>query len=218
WTAHYLAFQHLLDLKLVLEMLVTQEKEAPRESKIIVMGDTVAHKKGTDMIAIIEDPVFWHTILRIVKHIESLALAENLTQTTHCRLDKVLVTFGFLISQYQSLLTQSTSEDCRMIQAILNSLEKRWSKCNQEVFIVAAILNPIYKTLPFAQLGIFTNSSVYGILSQLWQRFYQENPPPTLLSELYDYLNNKGVYKTFLRFVASLKADTTGKVSIQKLI
>ncbi|KIK79484.1 hypothetical protein PAXRUDRAFT_16309 [Paxillus rubicundulus Ve08.2h10] len=98
-----------------------------------------------------------------------------------------------------------------MIQAILDSLAKQWSKCDQEVFIVAAILNPIYKISPFTQLGIFTNSGVYGILSQLWQQFYQENPPPTRLSELYDYLDNKGVYKMFLRFVASLKADTTGK-------
>ncbi|KAF9232801.1 ribonuclease H-like domain-containing protein [Melanogaster broomeanus] len=171
WTAHYLAFRCLLDLKLVLEMLVTREKEAPRESKIMVTGDIAARKKGADMLATIEDPLFWHTVLRIVKHIEPLALAANLTQTAHCQLDEVLITFGFLISQYH--------------------LEKRWGKCDQEVFITATILNPVYKISPFAQLSIFTNSGVYGILSQLWQRFYQENPPPTLLSELYDYLDNK---------------------------
>ncbi|KIK75032.1 hypothetical protein PAXRUDRAFT_422094, partial [Paxillus rubicundulus Ve08.2h10] len=46
---------------------------------------------------------------------------------------------------------------------------------------------------------------------KLWLRFYQQDPPTTLLSELHDYLENKGVYKSFPQYVASLKADTTGK-------
>lgn len=42
WTAHYLAFQRLLDLKQTLEILVSHKKEAPNGSKIIVAGDPMS--------------------------------------------------------------------------------------------------------------------------------------------------------------------------------
>ena len=126
--------------------------------------------------------------------------------------------FGFLIAQYRELKLQSTfEEESGMIQAIVNSLEKQWSKCDQEVFFAAVILNPVYKASPFAQLDTFTNSGIYGILSRLWTRFYCEEPPSTLLSELFDYIGNTGAYKSFPSFIASLKADMTGKVSLTHL-
>ena len=66
WTAHYLAFHRLLDLKQTLEILVSREKEAPNGSKIIVAGDATSQKKGSEIIKIIEDSLFWHMILRFI--------------------------------------------------------------------------------------------------------------------------------------------------------
>ena len=66
WTAHYLAFRCLLDLKQTLEILVSHKKEAPNGLKIIVAGNATSRKKGSEIIKIIEDSLFWHTILRFV--------------------------------------------------------------------------------------------------------------------------------------------------------
>ncbi|KAG1726523.1 uncharacterized protein EDB91DRAFT_1061573, partial [Suillus paluster] len=61
WTAHYLTFRRLLDLKFALDILVRQEKSLRRDSKIIT-GDTASQKKATEMLALIEDPVMWMTL------------------------------------------------------------------------------------------------------------------------------------------------------------
>ena len=134
----------------------------------------------------------------------------------HCCLDEILITFGFLTAWYKTLINDTLSlEEHQMIQSITDSLEKCWSKCEQDVFYAAVILNPFYKTSPFAQLDIFTNAAIYDMLSQLWKQFYQQEPPPALLTDLFDYLNNRGTYRSLPGFIAALNTDSTGKVSCQ---
>ena len=108
------------------------------------------------------------------------------------------------------LLNAATFKERHTIQSIIDSLEKRWSKCEQEVFLAAVILNPIYKTLPFAPLNTFTNSGIYQLLSQLWTHSFQQDPPHELLTELFDYMGNTAAYASIPNFLAALKADPTG--------
>ena len=65
WTAHYLAFRRLLDLKFALDILVRQEKDlqVSRDSKIVT-GDAAAQRKATAMLKLIEDPVMWLILTR----------------------------------------------------------------------------------------------------------------------------------------------------------
>ncbi|OAX31032.1 hypothetical protein K503DRAFT_806433, partial [Rhizopogon vinicolor AM-OR11-026] len=164
WTAHYLAFRHLLDLKFTLDILVRQEKDLGRNSKIVT-GDAAAWRKAMEMLKLIEDPVMWIILAWMVGHLQPLALVINFAQAAHCRLDEVLIVFGFLISRYTDLREKATSEEEQtLLWAVIDSLEKRWSKCDQDVFLAAVILNPLYRTKPFARFRKFMNAGVITLL------------------------------------------------------
>ena len=62
WTAHYLAFKRLLELKWVLETVVRQDSLRLANDQILVSGDTRSKTKARNMIKIIEDPSFWYSI------------------------------------------------------------------------------------------------------------------------------------------------------------
>ena len=73
WTAHYLAFRCLLELKLPLRALVNQDAMAPSGQQILVpLGSTAANKKkAREMVAIIENPTFWLSLDRYATHYSS---------------------------------------------------------------------------------------------------------------------------------------------------
>jgi len=75
-------------------------------------------------------------------HLEPLGKAANATQNQHCRLDDVLLTFGSLYLQF---FRQTDPEDTLIRTAVLDSLNKRWSKTEQEVFVAAVVLNPMMR-------------------------------------------------------------------------
>ncbi|KAH7919498.1 hypothetical protein BV22DRAFT_1090514, partial [Leucogyrophana mollusca] len=153
WTAHFLAFRRLLDLKWALDILVKQENDRGPGEKKIITGDAAARGKAREMFALIDSPLFWQITTRTVKHIEPLSLAVNFAQAAHCRLDEVLIIFAYLCLRYQQLHNEGSSQDHDLIAVIIASLETRWSKCDQDIFIAAVILNPLYKIEPFAQLS-----------------------------------------------------------------
>lgn len=134
----------------------------------------------------------------MLTHIGPLTLAVNFAQAAHCCLDEVLVILGYLISKYLSLLmTTSNPDDQIGLCMIINSLEKRWSKCDQTVFIAAVILNPLYKARPFAQIRQFTTAGITSLLLKLWQQFQLTPAPESLHKEILDYLQDQGDYEGF---------------------
>lgn len=66
WTAHYLAFRRLLELKLFIQALVSEDAMAPEDQKILTpQGSSTANKrKAREMVVIIEDGRFWHSLAR----------------------------------------------------------------------------------------------------------------------------------------------------------
>ncbi|KAG1726294.1 ribonuclease H-like domain-containing protein [Suillus lakei] len=197
WTAHYLAFRRLLDLRATLDILVRQERERGNDARIVT-GDAASRQKARRMLELIEDPFMWHVLARMLTHIGPLALAVNFAQAAHCRLDEVLIILGYLISKYLGLLETTTSPDDQIgLRAIIDSLEKRWSKCDQTVFIAAVILNPLYKAKPFAQIRQFTTAGITSLLLKLWQRFQSSPVPESLRKEILDYLQDRGDYECF---------------------
>ncbi|KAL4081226.1 hypothetical protein J3A83DRAFT_4185076 [Scleroderma citrinum] len=94
----------------------------------------VSQAQAAAMLKLIENPLFWHTLARILLHIQPLALAVNCTQAAHCQLDEVLIMFGFLTLTYTEMLKDASEEDEIMITRIMNSLKKCWSKSEQELW------------------------------------------------------------------------------------
>ncbi|KAL4062767.1 hypothetical protein J3A83DRAFT_4088843 [Scleroderma citrinum] len=84
-----------------------------------------------------------------------------------------------------------------MISVIVNNLEKHWEKNDQKVFVAAVILNPMYKTRPFAQICKFIHASIYLLLVKLWKWFYPDTQPLIKLQEkMMAYLQSVGGYES----------------------
>lgn len=127
------------------------------------------------------------------EHLEPLAIAANITQATHCRLDTVLLTFGYLVIRYQAMASRSV-EDPVGCTAILNSLEKRWLAADQLVFIAAVIINPFFRTTPFASHPRFINARIKALLASLYFRFFRSEAPSMFFDEVHDFLMGSGQY------------------------
>jgi hypothetical protein len=138
-------------------------------------------------IAVIKNSAFWHALARYVffkkyrramthpcinrikNFLEPLAIASNITQADSARVDIVLITFAFLYIRYSKLLE---AEDIKARDVILASIERRWLKTDQDVFIAGVLLNPFHKAKPFRAASFSTVAGLYNLLHCLWKRFY----------------------------------------------
>ena len=123
-------------------------------------------------------------------HLQPLVVTANVTQAAFCCLDMVLLTFGFLVMQYQ----QMADGDDHAATSILSSLEKCWMAADQDVFIATMIVNPFFHTEPFSLHSRFVVAGVIELLGCLYTRFFQEEPPYSFSAELHDYLMADGQY------------------------
>lgn len=145
-------------------------------------------------------------IYRMKLHLQPLAIAANVTQAAFCCLDTVLLTFGFLIMQYQRMADEA---DHAASMAIISSLKKRWAAADQDIFIATVIINPFFRADPFARHPRFVIAGIIELLGRLYTRFFQEVPLYTFEAELRDYLTAMGQYSqlraTCLRHMAIAK-------------
>lgn len=97
---------------------------------------------------------------------------------------------------------------------ILKSLEKRWATFDQEVFIAAVIVNPLYRKSPLALIDELINANVMDIFACLYCRFYQVSyPPATFGEELYQYLNHIGKYSNIEELIKGVRSMAASNVS-----
>ncbi|KAI9430772.1 hypothetical protein BJY52DRAFT_1133494, partial [Lactarius psammicola] len=131
----------------------------------------------------------------IKHHLAPLAVAANITQSSHCCLDEVLMTFASLVMQYSKL---TDSKDMVIRKALLESIEKRWEASDQNIFIASMILNPFLKTNPFKRdAQLISLGAIHTLLSGLWTRFYPGDPcPDELYEEIRHYLGSSDFYST----------------------
>lgn len=126
-----------------------------------------------------QDDSFWMSLAQIRYDLLPLALAVNITQSDHATLDTILHTLGSLHCTYRSR-PASNSHDI-----ILQSLEMRWKAADQEVFIMASILNPYNRGKEFAQackpVGWLPLSA---IIRRLHQRFFKSSDSDPSLRQL----------------------------------
>ncbi|KAJ6572632.1 hypothetical protein B0H10DRAFT_1670231, partial [Mycena sp. CBHHK59/15] len=173
WTAHYLAYRRLLELRPALESIIAAD--ALRSKSDLIKGDPKAKAKARTMIQVIRNSSFWYALVRMKVFLEPLAVAANVTQSAFCRLDQVLLTLGRLVMQYSAL---DDLEDANGRDVIIASLEQRWAKSDQDVFIAAVLLNPFFKTGPFAPRQDFAFAGIHQLFAHLWMRFNKTNTAP----------------------------------------
>lgn len=64
WTAHYLSYSRLLDLRSVLIMVVEMDSRRQEKDRCVVAGDAKSKKKAKEMVALIQNDTFWRALLR----------------------------------------------------------------------------------------------------------------------------------------------------------
>lgn len=120
----------------------------------------------------------------------------------------MLITFGFLYWHFDQLKEE---QDATVRIAVLESLERRWLNSDQDIFIAAVILNPLYCCAPFSLLPRFTKIGIQTFLGRVWRRLYQktgDDPLPAgFLKEIGDYLNDSGVYCSKKDVIQSIRDD-----------
>jgi len=109
---------------------------------------------------------------------------------------------------------QSSVEERTMIQAIIDSLEKCWSKqCDKDVFLAGVILNPLYRIQPFACAQKFTNAGVISLFVKLWGWFYPHTPHEIFWNEVLEYLEGCGDHgEDFVNWVDFVQSSTEKEV------
>jgi hypothetical protein len=123
--------------------------------------------------------------------------------------------FGLLVKKYTELKLQEP-EDAPACNAILNSLEMRWSNADQDVFIAAVLLNPIHKAAPFVKSSKFTAAAIYSLFSRLWTRFYNEPIPAEFFQELKHYFEWSGQYEDLKVWIPALRHRAMQEVGKKK--
>lgn len=86
------------------------------------------------------------------------------------------------------------NQDTEGRDAILASIEKRWEKSDQEVFVAALLVNPFYRVQPFATLDRFSLANINALFRRLYLRFFKEEPPAQFITHLSDFLDGIGYF------------------------
>jgi len=64
WTAHYLAYRCLLEIRLSLQFLVENDEKLELRNQQLLIGDTTACERSRKNIAVIKNSAFWHALAR----------------------------------------------------------------------------------------------------------------------------------------------------------
>ena len=65
WTAHYLAYDRLLDLrKMLIRTVDTDELRLEKDRCVVAPGDAKSKKKAMAMVKLIRNETFWRGLLR----------------------------------------------------------------------------------------------------------------------------------------------------------
>lgn len=106
-------------------------------------------------------------------------------------MDQVLLTFGYLVMVYWSL-----NEDPIAHDTILDSLEMRWKKADQETFVASVLVNPFYRAEPFAASTFMNIAGICSLLTRVWKRLNNtSDPPPTEFAEhVSNFLQGRGYF------------------------
>ncbi|KAF5387115.1 hypothetical protein D9615_001638 [Tricholomella constricta] len=183
WTAHYLSTTRLLKVKNAVTSCVHRHEE-----KLIVAGERTqeVQDRAQEIIAIVRDVGFWRSLAKVQAILEPLAIAANITQASHTRLDHVLLTLGNLYRIYST-----STIDADIAYQIQNSLEKQWEKADQDIFILSVFFNPYIRSRIF-QPAVLSESKLYNIVESVFKRFYGRNGDVALLQAFHDYVRERG--------------------------
>ena len=127
-------------------------------------------------------------------HLEPLAVAANILQSSDTRLDTTLLTWGNLYRIY----SDPALDDAVRAQ-VLNSLSKRWLQMDQDAFISAVIMNPYVHGKGFAcGNSLLSPVGLYNIAKRTCERMLRMHLGLEFHSAFFDYLMESNEFSSSL--------------------
>lgn len=222
WTSHYLCCRCLLELEKPIQCLVINQNT----TLLLCAGekpDAVA--KAQSIVNIIQHDSFWDDLrmcvtqltrrhspanrsYRVKSHLEPFAIAANVTQGDSARLDVVLLTLANLFW----IFSQPSVDPAVRIQVHL-SLEKRWKKCDQRVFLLAVVLNPYLRTTCFHQNSPYrTMGKLWCMIRKVYKDMFSSEPNLEFRRTFAQYLDRTGDWSDMEMDLVGWKASAVEAV------
>ncbi|CAE6454793.1 unnamed protein product [Rhizoctonia solani] len=187
WTSHFLSFRSLLSESRSLRALAARNPEefrasAGRTPELVQQAETVLKN--------INDPEFWLRLNELKLYLEPLAIAANVSQAATTRLDHILVELGRLYHTFSHLGFNPKIREC-----VLESLERRWGKADQDPFILAVFLNPFIRARLFSRQNTSLNrSALYGVVKRVFRRVFCRENDLELYEAFLDYYDSRNEF------------------------
>ncbi|TFK78604.1 hypothetical protein K466DRAFT_507046, partial [Polyporus arcularius HHB13444] len=172
WTTHFQSAFRLCLLEPAMRACVLRNRDRLLE---------IAEKSQTDnskatawkVIKSVEDDEFWKRLGRVEAHLKPIAIATNILQTPHTRLDHVLATLANLYRIYSS-----------------NTVEPDGSGMEQEQFLLAMYFNPYTRGYCFNREFI-SGADLFDMAIRAFKRFFGCDPDPDFTAALLAYSQGK---------------------------
>ncbi|KAF8573620.1 hypothetical protein K439DRAFT_1374791, partial [Ramaria rubella] len=91
----------------------------------------------------------------------------------------------------------------------LSSIEQRWHKTDQDIFVAGMFLNPFHKAWPFRAAHFSTMAGLFNLLFHLWRQFYYTGPPAEFYMEFTDYISSSRNFVCMDNFMCGMMAMAT---------
>ncbi|CDO78287.1 hypothetical protein BN946_scf184674.g9 [Trametes cinnabarina] len=207
WTSHFQSASRLLAVSHSLKMCVMRHKELLIEIGRKSQTEN-AQETARRVIKAIEDDIFWTRLERVETHLRPLAVATNILQARHTRMDHVLLMLGNLYRLYD---TDNVELDVR--ERMLARLELRWKKgagSDQPLFILAVFFNLYIRGYCFDREAL-PPSDIYNMAIQAFTRFFDVPPGPDFTDTLVDYSQNSAEFTNELMGLAAKEQSARDK-------
>lgn len=131
-------------------------------------------------------------------HLRPLTVASNMTQGSRGALYSVVLTLANLYRIYSS----DETLDANVKGCLLDSIEKRWTKTDQDSFLAAVILNPYIRQRLFKNGSPYsTIASVFNLFVRLWKRFFDREPDEVFFPAVFDYCRSDSSFSDKAMFL-----------------
>ena len=161
WTTHCIAFMRLLLVKLALQTAVIEFRPAIIKAQVGVATSSDGRRLAADAEAhcdLIEDHSFWNGLEQVVGDIEPICYGTNINQKDSTRLDQILLTLAGMYLHF------SEHPEPELAAAMKSHLEKRWKDCDQQIFILALVLNPFEGLSRFGESAGLNHIKLNGMV------------------------------------------------------
>lgn len=108
-------------------------------------------------------------------------------------------------------------DESHPVTSIINSIEKRWERADQDLFIMALFLNPLINA-NLINGRVLPPGVLMGIARRLYLRVFKldvSDTPAGLIGQIYEYQRRTGIFAPAAWPIHELKDSLKDEVSFQ---